>query len=60
MMGEFLKQIYDFQLKIFDQKFCKALVDAPIRFLITQKRFKNKEDMELELGKGLELFFQKD
>jgi hypothetical protein len=38
------------------KKFCKALVGAPITFLITQKGLKNEEDMGLKLEMDLEFF----
>jgi hypothetical protein len=40
-----------------EKKFCKALVCAPFRFLITQKGTKNEEDMGVE---SLELIFSKN
>jgi hypothetical protein len=56
-----IKTNYDFELKIFDQKFCKALVGAPIRFSITQNRFKFlKKIMGLKLERSLELFLQEN
>jgi len=64
-----LKQIRILSFKIFDhcnlclyntKKFCKALVDTPIRFLIIQNGLKIEEDIGLELERSLELFFQKN
>ncbi len=40
------------------KKFCKALIDTPIRFLITQNRLKNEEDKRVKLERDLEIFFK--
>jgi hypothetical protein len=37
-------------------KFCKALVCAPITFLINPNEFLNEEDMGLELEMDLKFF----
>jgi hypothetical protein len=59
MMDE-LETNYDFKLKIFDQKFCKALVGTPIRFLITENRLIFFEKYGAGTReRGLELFFFK-
>jgi hypothetical protein len=57
MMGE-LKQIMISSLKSLIRSFVKPLLMHPSDYLITQNGFKNKEDMGLELERGLELFFQ--
>jgi hypothetical protein len=58
-----LKQIKIFELKSFDfwnkKRFCKSLVDTPIRFFNCSKQIKDEEDMVLELHRNLELFFPK-
>ncbi len=49
IMISVLKSLIVAPLPVDTKKFCKALVDAPIRFFNSSKQTKNEEDRGLEL-----------